>query len=197
MGLRTLSAALLVVVSTFASAQSVTVYNTAQFVQIGPGVGQLAGFGRIIEAFESPPTQAAVSPEATTVPFFDTWNIGVSSLMTGLYSFSNMTVNTQGPATIDSVTFNSYDAQGVRHTILFSANASGTQLVGSGTFTVLASCPVGSCVWIDVIGKQVVGGGSAGYGGSTVATPVPEPASGVLLLLGVAAVASLRRARRT
>jgi hypothetical protein len=81
---------------------------------------------------------------------------------------------------------------------LFDLDTEGTQAVGSGTFTVLAECPVASCIFIQVIGTQVIGDLNEGYGGSDIflATPVPEPASWALLGLGLAVVGGLARRQR-
>ena len=68
----------------------------------------------------------------------------------------------------------------MRNTTHFNTNTSGTQAVGSGSFTVLQRCHVVSCVWIDVVGIQPVGG-IEDYGPTVVATAVPEPASLALM----------------
>jgi len=170
------------------------VFNSASFVSIGNGLVQLDGFGRGasrpgVESF------ASLQPTGATEFFFDTWNIDVSGIAPGQYSFDAMLVDAFGGVVFSALTFNSYDAAGVRNTILFDTNAAGTQAVGSGLFNVLQQCPVQSCVWIDVIGTQPAGGGG-GYGGTTVAAVVPEPASLALIALGLAAVTGVATRRR-
>jgi hypothetical protein len=181
-----------------AQAISVTVRDTAEFVPAGPGQVKLDGFGRVgseqrpLDSFEGAAAPAAAGREI----FFDTWNIKVDAIPPGKYSFSNLTVDAVGTLLFDSIVFNSYDAGGQRDSILFSVNSAGTQAVGSGVFTVLASCPVASCVWIDVIGTQEIGTPTEGYGGTTVAVAVPEPAVWSSMLIGLAGLGWALRRRR-
>lgn len=185
---------------------------TASFVNTEDGRLRLDGFGRGSSLSLVPSLQPLVgagplslvpSPQPLvgagpvgTAPFFDTWNIDVSGVSPGLYSFSNMVVDAFGSTTFTSITFNSYDASGARNAILFDLNAAGTQAVGSGSFTVLETCPVVSCVWIDVAGTRAAGGLPAyGDGGLTFATAVPEPASAAMLLLGLAGLGVVARRR--
>lgn len=180
MKLKPISAAVLAVACS--SGGHAAVFNSASFVSIGSNLVELDGFGRGASSrvFGSAPPSAAEF-------FLDTWNIDVSGIAPGVYSFNGMVVDAFGGVVFNVLTFNSYDAAGVRNTILFDTNAAGTQAVGSGTFSVLEQCPVQSCVWIDVVGTQP-GGGVGGYGGTTVATAVPEPAGWALMVLGLAAV---------
>lgn len=181
-----------------ASAQ-VSVFNTAFLAPVPPGSGDvggitLNGFGRntSLLGLQDSASSALGGP---VQPFFDTWNIGTAGIAPGLYNFAALTVEAEGGATFAAVTFNSFDAAGVRSTILFDLNASGTTAIGSGTFTVLASCPVVNCVWIDVIGLRP-STGPWGYGGTGTALPVPEPGQWALLGLGLAAVATVTGAAR-
>jgi hypothetical protein len=119
----------------------------------------------------------------------------------GLYSLDNFVINVAGSLQFTTVIFNSYDASlpaPVLHSVLFDLDTEGTRAVGSGTFTVLAECPVASCIFIQVIGTQVINDVNEGYGRSDVflATPVPEPASWALLGLGLAVVGGLARRQR-
>jgi PEP-CTERM motif len=195
MSLKSLGVALCLAGCGFAAqvvqAATITVYDTASFVEAAGGGYKLDGFGR------------GTSSGLTTgfdalgdLPFFDTWNIDVSAITPGTYNFGPLLVDAAGGLSFTSLTFNSYNEAGVRQTVLFDLNATGTQAVASGVFTVRSNCPVASCVWIDVTGLQPPGGVGAGYGGTTIATVVPEPASGALLALGVAAVLGAVRRRR-
>lgn len=167
-----------------ASALEVTVYDDALLVPTGTDSIRLLGFGR----------GGSVLPDLTPDIdpgfefFFDTWNIQTNLVEPNLYSFTNLFVEAADGLTFISVSLSSYDAEGVRNTVLFDLNAEGTQAIGSGEFTVLASCPVQSCVWIDVVGIQPIGG-TGGYGGDGIATAVvPEPATWALMLGGAAAL---------
>ena len=191
MNLKTFVAAVLAAACT-AGAHG-AVFNTAQFVNVGNGLVGLDGFGR--GASNRPAGTFESQPSANEF-FLDTWNINVRGIAPGLYSFNAMRVNAFGGVVFNVVTFNSYDAAGVRNTVLFGTNTAGTQATGSGTFTVLQRCPVLSCVWIDVVGTQPIGGGG-GYGGTTVATVVPEPARLALMAVGMAAVAGFAERRRS
>jgi hypothetical protein len=177
----------------------VTVRNSAEFVPFRPGQIQLLGFGRV--GSEQPtPDGLANGSGANVAPgfesFFDIWNIQVGAVAPGDYAFSDMTVNAVGGLRFDSMVFNSYDAAGQRHSVFFTVDDAGTQAVGSGAFTVLASCPVASCVWIDVIGEQPIGTLDRGYGGDTIAVVVPEPAMWSSMLFGLGALGWAVRRRR-
>lgn len=190
MNLKPIVAAVLAAVCS-AGAQC-AVFNSASFVPLGNGLVGLDGFGR---GAADRPGESFREQLGAGEFFLDTWNIDVSQIAPGLYSFNAMRVSAFGGVVFNVLTFNSFDAEGVRNTILFSTNAAGTQAVGSGSFTVLQRCPVASCVWIDVVGTQPVGG-LGGYGGTVVATAVPEPASLALTALGLAAVAGVVAQRR-
>jgi hypothetical protein len=170
----------------------VTVYDTAEFVQVGPGSISLDGFGRGVSLASV--LTAPGSSAAATELFFDTWNIRVGSVTPGQYSFTDMVVDAVGELRFQSLVLTSYDAAGDRQSVLFDINADQTQAVGSGSLTILATCPVASCVWIDVIGTQPVGS-TGGYGGSTVAV-VPEPAVWSVMLLGLGGLGWAVRRRR-
>jgi hypothetical protein len=181
--------------STGAQAQ-VTVFNTAFLEPLPPISGEvggitLNGFGRNTSTLRADTLGAPVP----LVPYFDTWNIGTSAVAPGVYNFSSLTVEAAAGTIFSGITFNSFDAEGVRTTILFSLNGNGTSAVGSGNFTVLAECPVDNCVWIDVIGLRPVGQ-PWGYGGGGTALPIPEPGTWALLALGLAGVAAAARRKR-
>ena len=202
---RFLLALLVAVCGPAAWAQSIVV-NTydAYLASEVTDVVELLGFGR----GASPSIVAGAGPVARDpVPlagagretFFDTWNDrGVVPPCE--YVFSVVTIDAIGTLQFDVVTFNSIDTAGDLKTVLFTVNAAGTQAVGSGTFTVLHTCPIAHCVYIQVFGTQDIGSlPTDGYGGDTfsfVATPVPEPAQWALLALGLAAIGGAVRRRR-
>ncbi len=178
-----------------AQAVTVTVYNTAIFRPAPLGGFQLDGFGR---GDTSKPTLNAEVNEAAsfaTQAFFDTWNIDVSLLSPGNYQFNSTVVQATGSVLFTNVAFNSYDALGNRNSVLFEISADGKQASGSGGFSVLQTCPVQSCVWIDVFGTQDSAAGQNGYGSNLVAQ-IPEPATYALLLAGLTAVVGLSRGKR-
>lgn len=199
-----LLALLVAVGSQGAWAQAINTYDTAEFVQLPGGQGiELLGFGRGGSDLREAPAALAPSGAAQPAfvarePFFDTWNVQTDAVAPGEYSFDALIVDTTGSLLFDFITFNSYDASPVPvlHSVLFDINALRTQAVGSGTFTVRSECPVASCVFIQVFGTQDVGDSSAGYGGTTIAAVVPEPANWALLALGLAVIGgAARRAR--
>lgn len=188
---RTCTVAALVLCASFAQAAT----YSARLVS-GPidGTVELNGFGRVISALGTGSSSFSAQAGARE-PFFDTWNIDVSAVSPGLYRFDAFTIDATGSLEFASVTFNSIDESGARHTVLFDLNALRTQAVGSGTFTVRSSCPIDSCVWIDIAGSQLKGVAGEGYGGSMTAALVPEPSAWALMLLGGAALGAWVRRR--
>lgn len=184
------------VASVAVQAATISIYDTASFVEVSEGSYKLDGFGRGTSNGLTIGGDSVVADVVGVTPFFDTWNINVSGIAPGTYNFGPLVVDAIGGLTFTSLTFNSYDNAGVRHTVLFDLNALGTQASGSGMFTVRSSCPVVSCVWIDVTGLQPAGTQGIGYGGTTIASVVPEPANAALLAVGLAVVAGMARRRR-
>jgi hypothetical protein len=175
-----------------ASAMQVNEYS-AGFVHLDDGTYRINGFGR----GSSAGLDATPQDTAALEPFFDTWNLDTSDIAPGQYSFSSFIVDAAGGLVFTSMTLSSYDEAGHRNTVLFSLNDSGTQATGSGQFTVLSTCPVQSCLWIDVVGLQPPGSAAAGYGdgGLTTVTQVPEPATNALWALGLLGLAGALRRR--
>lgn len=197
MKLKTIAAAVLFATSSLGAwALTVTEYNTAGFTYVEPGKYTIDGFGRGSSNNLAPRPQTTPQDAPALVPFFDTWNLDTRDIAPGQYSFSSLVIDATGGLVFNSVSFSSYDASGHRNTVLFDLNASGTQAVGSGMFTVLASCPVASCVWIDISGAQPANTIGAGYGGTTVVSSVPEPAPYAMLALGLTAFGLARRRAR-
>ncbi|HEY6133120.1 MAG TPA: FxDxF family PEP-CTERM protein, partial [Rubrivivax sp.] len=166
--------------SSFAVTQ--TTYTTARFVELAAGQYQLDGFGRGINARIAPSAARALTDP---VPFFDIWNIDVSAMSPGDYSFNDFLIEAQGPLEFDLVVLSSIK-NGNRNTVVFDINAERTQAIGSGVFTVEADCGIDVCVWLDVAGRQERGAG--GYGGNMIAVAIPEPETYALMLAGLAAV---------
>jgi hypothetical protein len=145
---------------------------------------------------------ALAAPDAR-VQFFDTWNIDVSGISPGTYNFENWVIDATGSLLFGTSGFavglNYIDESGTRFTEFFDVNALGTQAVGSGTFTARRQCPIPACIWLDIMGTQEAGGAPAGYSsrGSLIASVVPEPATGAMLVLGLAGMAATARRLRS
>ncbi|MDZ7591614.1 MAG: PEP-CTERM sorting domain-containing protein [Rubrivivax sp.] len=187
-------------------AQSMETYDSAYLQPVDESdLIEMLGFGRggsLLAAPDAFVSRADVQPlSGARELFFDTWHVDSSQVSPGLYSLDNFVIDVAGSLQFTTVIFNSYDASSpapVLRSVLFDLNAGGTQAMGSGTFTVLAECPVASCIFIQVIGTQEIGDLDRGYGRGNefLATPVPEPASWALLGLGLAVVGSFARRRR-
>lgn len=185
-------------------AQSIDTYSAYLQPVDDSGLIEMLGFGRggsLLVPDAVLASAAALQPMSDERElFFDTWNVDTSLVNPGLYSLDSFVIDVAGSLQFTTVIFNSYDASvpaPVLRSVLFDLNAEGTQATGSGTFTVLAECPVASCIFIQVIGTQEIGDLNEGYGrGNFVATPVPEPASWALLGLGLAVVGGFARRRR-
>ena len=180
-----------------------TVYSKAKFVPVDGSASryELLGFGRVTAAPELAPLAAPNSFAARAlapgrVSFFDTWNINVSQMLPGTYSFS-----TQIDA-IDSLEFDFVDlfsyANGVRTNVSFDVSGDGKHATGFGTFTGEKPCPVNICVWLDIRGSQEKGSTTADYASADNfrANAVPEPETYALMLAGLAAIGLIVRRKR-
>jgi hypothetical protein len=173
---------------------------SAAFLPLAGGAVSLDGFGRGATPGLGVPEAADRSYESLGLREFfrDLWRIDTSAIAPGPYTLEPTLIEARGTLLFSSVSFRSYDALGALQIIDFTLNATGTQAVGGGPFTVLASCPVQVCVWIELTGTQLPGLPTEGYGGTVIGTPIPEPMSAALLGLGLAgvglAVARRRRA---
>lgn len=193
--LRRLAAIAALAATTGAAQAAVGLYD-ASFVVVDTvsGLIELDGFGRVVGGRIGQGAPFA-SLAAAREPFFDTWQIATTGVPPGAYTFTSLLVEATGSLEFFAVVFNSIDEAGIRNSILFDLNALRTQAIGSGTFTVRASCPIESCIWIDIAGTQLAGASGEGYSGSITALPVPEPGTTALMLGGLAALAGLRRRR--
>jgi hypothetical protein len=171
-------------------AVTTTTYQ-ARFVNLGSGQYELDGFGRGTNARIAPSAARALTDP---VPFFDIWNIDVSAMVPGDYSFTDFLIEAQGPLEFDSVVLSSIKNK-VRNIVVFDINADGTQAIGSGVFTVEADCGLEVCVYLDIAGMQQRGQ-EAGYGGNLIAAAIPEPETYALMLAGLAAVGFAVRRRK-
>lgn len=172
---------------------------TATFIP-GTGTGVvLDGFGRGATPglLDAVPDTTLPAPLNGRESFRDLWQIDTSLMAPGVYVLAPTSVDAAGSLLFTSVSFRSYDEAGNLDIVDFALNATGTQALGSGPFTVRSSCPVQVCVWIEVLGTQLIGAPpSEGYGGVVAAAPIPEPASLVLMLAGLGALGTWTRRQR-
>ena len=175
------------------------VYDTAKFVPIANSgsLYELTGFGRVTAQTDSFGSLQAANVDAHRESFFDTWNIDVTAMLPGPYSFSTV-INA-----VDSLEFSFVDLffyeGGMRNQIAFVISDDGKSATATGTFFVEKPCPVDVCVWLDLRGTQDTGSLTADYGAKFVATAVPEPETYALMLAGLAGLGLMvrRKASRT
>lgn len=200
-------AALLALCATGASAQRVATY-TDTFLADSSGSLLALGFGRggdvispktVSSARFAPASFSALSAAATpgTLPFtfHDIWKF--NGLEAGTYSL-NTTVDAFTNTTFGLVLF-VWSDNGSLDSFEFQIAPDMKSAQGSGTFTVGAGCVVNYCVNMHIYGwDDGLAIPGSGYGPQTTlgVTPVPEPATGAMLLAGLGALGWLARRRR-
>lgn len=210
MNLKTFTlAALLVVSAASASAQRLTTY-TDTFLADDSGSLLAAGFGRggdvitpnegtqllRMSSFASSFAESSANtPGTLPFTFHDIWKF--NGLAAGTYSLDT-TIDAFSNTSFGLVLF-VWNDNGSMDSFEFQIAPDRKSAQGSGTFTVGAGCVVNYCVNLHIYGwddgDKIPG---SGYGPQTTfgVTPVPEPATGAMLLAGLGALGWLARRRR-
>lgn len=179
-----------------ATSSFATVYSTAKFVPVDNSTSryELLGFGRVTQPQSVQPSSFGPGgPDAARESFFDTWNIDVTAMLPGTYSFSTV-LDAVNSLEFSFVDLFSYD-RGARTHLAFDISPDGKHATATGTFVVENPCPVNVCVWLDIRGTQDKGSLTADYGGKFPAVAVPEPETYALMLAGLAGLALVTRRR--
>lgn len=194
MNMKSLLVAAMLAVATL-SAQAATFYRSAEFVQVNfePPEFGLNGFGRVTD---SPSADLKFNSFAAPgrEPFHDVWQFGIGDIGPGVYQFSTV-IHAIGDLEFNFVFLSSVSAGDILN-VDFSVSADGKTATGFGSFTVEKPCGLNVCVWLDLLGTQPINAKHAGYGAEFRATPVPEPQTYALMLLGLAALVGVARRQR-
>ena len=178
---------------TMSSFAAVTVYDKAKFVPINESGSTYAlqGFGRVTAESDSFGSFQAAGTDAHRESFTDIWNIDVTAMLRGAYSFSTV-INAVNSLEFSFVDLYSY-VGGTRNQLSFVISDDGKTATATGTFFVEKPCPVDVCVWLELRGTQDTGSVTADYGAKFVATAVPEPETYALMLAGLAGIGLMAR----
>lgn len=182
---------------TMSSFAAVTVYDKAKFVPINESSSRYAlqGFGRVTAEADSFGSFQAAGTDAHRESFTDIWNIDVTAMLRGAYSFSTV-INAVNSLEFSFVDLYSYDG-GTRNQLSFVISDDGKTATATGTFFIEKPCPVDVCVWLELRGTQDTGSVTADYGAKFVATAVPEPETYALMLAGLAGIGLMVRRKAT
>ena len=191
-------------VSSLSALAGTTVYNGASFKPTPvPDRFSLYGFGRTSPTVtgSGAATSFAVKAAPKRTSFLDIWNIDTSLVKPGDYGFDAASIVATGSVLFNFITFHSVNEDGSLNVVSFDINDEKTEASGTGNFGVLKTCPIKSCVWIEVGGTQLAGSPGTGYSTPNffVAPPsaVPEPETYALLIAGLAATAAWVSRRRS
>ncbi len=140
-----------------------------------------------------PLTPSASFANTVSGAFTDTWTFNLGTLSAVAASVTNVEVSfgsfTAGGIDGFQAWLNGVEIFGPISTVTTSGVTVKTQVKAGG-----AALPAG--MYSLVVSGTGVTGGSASYGGSIVATPVPEPETYAMMLAGLAALGFLARRRQ-